>query len=212
MKKLIVLFAAVAAVTNLSAVDFDFTGSAPAAKGKVPMPQLPAFVKIGGTAGKSALHLDGSDKAVAIPGSGHFTLDKGITVAFDMALEKKENNPKNLQMLAMKTREWLIGKEKNRLYINFHDGKKWMPGYYCNADFSKPHRYVITISKELKINIWCDGKLYHNGSMQSWMATPAVGKNNVSLGCGWTQWGIKGDIYRLRIAEGVLSDDVIKGF
>ena len=55
-------------------------------------------------------------------------------------------------MLLMKNREWLIGKDdKNRIYINFSDGKKWLPGYYCNADFSKPHRYVITISPDLKI-------------------------------------------------------------
>lgn len=211
MEKFFTLLAALTAV-QLMAVDFDFTAEFPAAKGKVPMVQLDSRYKIGGSAERSALHFSGDDKPLVIPGSGHFTLDKGITVAFDVALEKKSGK-KNLQMLLMKNREWLIGKDdKDRLYINFSDGKKWLPGYYCNADFSKPHRYVITISPDLKINIWRDGKLYHNGSMQRWNAKPAVGKSDVSIGCSWGQWGLQGDIYRLKIAEGVLDKATIESF
>ena len=212
MKKTFTLMTALTAV-QLMAVDFDFTAEPPTAKGKVPMVQLDSSYKIGGSAERSALHFNGNDKPLVIPASGHFTLDKGITVAFDIVLEKKSNGKKDLQMLLMKNREWLIGKDdKNRIYINFSDGKKWLPGYYCNADFSKPHRYVITISPDLKINIWRDGKLYHNGSMQSWNAKPAVGKSDVSIGCSWGQWGIQGNIYRLKIAEGILDNETIKGF
>lgn len=199
-------------VASLLAVDFDFTANPPVAKGKVPMVKLDPSRKIGGSAGRSALHFDGSDKALNIPGTAGFTLDKGVTLAFDIALEKKAEGKGNMHMLFMKNREWLIGYENNRFYINFNDGKKWLPGYYCNADFSQPHRYVITISPDQKINIWRDGKLYHNGSMQKWGAKPAVGSSDISIGCKWSRWGIKGDLFRLRIAEGVLPDAEVKGF
>lgn len=211
MKKMFSL-ALVCAAASLAAVDFDFTANPPVAKGKIPMVKLDPSRKIGGSAGRSALHFDGADKALSIPGTADFTLDKGVTLAFDGVLEKKTGSKGDLHMLFMKNREWLVGYSNKRFYINFTDGKKWQAGYYCNADLSQPHRYVITISPEQKIKIWRDGKLYHDGSMKKWGAKPAVGKSDVSLGCQWGHWGIKGDIFRVRIAKGVLPDAEIKGF
>ena len=210
MKKMVSFFFA-CAVLPLLAVDFDFTANPPVAKGKVPMMKLDASQKIGGSAGKTALHMDGKEKALNITGTGNFTLDKGLTAAFDIVLEKKEGK-KNFHMLLMKKREWLIGVEDNRLYINFFDGKKWMPGYYCRANFSQPARWVITISQGLKIKIWRDGKLYHTGTMATWGAQPATGTADVSFGCTWGSWGVQGDLYRLRIADGVLDEAAILEF
>ena len=196
-------------VLSLSAIDFDFTTEPPAANGKVPMIKLDDTIKIGGTKERTTLHFEAGSKPMTIPGTGHLTLDNGLTIALDFFPADKGDN-KNWHMLVLKKNEYLLDRSGDVMYFKWKTGKKWLTVFQHRVKMDKPRRLVVVINKERKLSLWVDGKHYTSAQLlKEGAEQPNSGKEDIVFGGGWSGGNFVGDLYRIKvIGEAVAWKDV----
>ena len=211
MKRTVMAFLAGAVILPLAALDFDFTADPPTAGGKVPMLSLDDdALKIGGTWERTALNFDGKS-LIQVPESSHLSLKNGLTAALDFD-SKDKGDGKNLQMIIFKRDEWLFYRCGDRVDFMWKSGKKWLSAYRKNLAFDKPHKIVFTLDQSRKFSFWLDGKLIYSGKTASAEVPNSPGKELITLGGGWSGWGFKGDLYRIRILNRVWNKEQIQEF
>lgn len=209
MKKFVTLLF-IGTFLPLMALDFDFTANPPTAKGKVPMLKLDDSLKIGGTNERTALNFDGKSK-IQVPDSDFLSLDNGLTVAIEID-SKDKGDGKNLQMIILKRNEWCLYRSGNKLSFLWKSGKKWIAVYHKNMSFDTPHKFVLTLSKDRKLNFHLDGKHIRVVKLDNFDAPNKQSKEVITLGGGWNNWDFKGDIYQLKILNKVWNKEEIQEF
>ena len=210
MKRMMLAFGVGAAILPLAALDFDFTADPPVAKGNVSMLKLDDSFRIGGTKTRTALNFNGKN-LIQIPGSSHLSLKNGLTVALELD-SKDKGDGKNWQMVIFKRNEWLIYRCGNRLDFMWKSNKKWISVCQRKMTFEKPFKIVFTLDSKRKIDLWLDGKHIRTAKCNVLPEPNPPGKEAITLGGGWDNWGYNGDIYRIIILDRVWNNEQIQEF
>lgn len=203
MKKLIVLsIFAVFALSAAEVANFDFTGASPEISGKYGMPRF-KNTKIGGDASRRSLAFDGKEAAATLFAKD-FHLLKGGSVVVRVKLAEKE---KNLHMIIVKSDEWWLARQSNKIYFNFCQGENQAAtGVFVPCDWSKEITVGVSVFPDDKYIICADGKVLKSGIL-SVNDAPCYTTKPVIIGNGWGGlWSMKGDLYALRLYDEPLSE------
>ena len=188
-----------------SALDFDFTGPVPAARGKLPMIELGDFLNIGGNLKRTALHFNGTGGPLKVPGSAGLSLENGITLALDFFSADK-NDGKNWQMLVFKPGEWLLDRNGNLICFKWKSGTKWRQVFQQEITFSQPRRIVLIIDKQRKLTLLVDGEKVRSADLGGQPVPNPCGNGVITLGGGWSTGNFKGDIWRIKVLDEIWND------
>ena len=191
--------------TGADALDFDFTGPVPAAKGKVPMIKLDDSLKIGGCLKRTALHFDGTAEPLKVPGSAGLSLENGLTLALDFFSADKSVG-KNWHMLVFKPGEWLLDRNGNRICFKWKSGKQWLQVFLYEMTFEHPRRIVLIFDKQRKLTLLVDGKKVRSADLGGQPMPNRCGNAVITLGGGWNTGNFKGDIYRIKVLNEIWND------
>ena len=188
-----------------AALDFDFTGPVPAARGKVPMIELDNSLEIGGSLKRTALHFSGTGEPLKVPGSAGLSLENGITLALDFFSADKSVG-KNWHMLVFKPGEWLLDRNGDLICFKWKSGKKWLQVFQQKMTFARPRRIVLIIDKQRKLTLLADGKKVRSADLGGQPVPNPCGNGVITLGGGWSTGNFKGDIYRIKVLNEIWND------
>ena len=188
-----------------AALDFDFTGPVPAARGKVPMIELDNSLEIGGSLKRTALHFNGTGEPLKVSGSAGLSLENGITLALDFFSADKSVG-KNWQMLVFKPGEWLLDRNGDLICFKWKSGKKWLQVFQQKMTFDRPRRIVLIIDKQRKLTLLADGKKIRSADLGGQPVPNPCGNGVITLGGGWSTGNFKGDIYRIKVLKEIWND------
>ena len=203
--KLAVLLLSALLSAGAAALDFDFTGPVPAAKGKLPMIKLNDSLTIGGSMKRTALHFNCTGEPLKVPGSAGLPLENGLTLALDF-FSADRNDGKNWQMLVFKPGEWLLDRNGNRICFKWKSGKKWIQVFQQQMTFERPLRMVLIIDKQRKLTLLVDGKKVRSSDLSGQPEPNRCGNGVITLGGGWNTGNFKGDIWRIKVLNEIWND------
>ena len=172
---------------------------------------------------RGKLHFNGSTRIRILNSSEINADEKGLTVITDLipldsANIRKDADPEALDMYVFKDRQFFLGRYGNRLYANFHDGKR-----YCGHTMSLPGKFpepgkksqvaavFEVIPDGYSITIYLNGVLAGKKNFSG--IKPRSNRNFIELGSGWGgAWHYRGEIDGLRIFPRALSAAEIEKF
>jgi len=169
------------------------------------------------------LHFDGNSSMAELPDSSGMNLDnRGMTILLTLKAEDRGEDirrPEGLDMYVFKPDQFLFGRLGNRLYINFHDGSKFVahtlgnripvPGRWTQlVAVFEPYDNAAQGDKGFILSVYLDGECCGQRKFRNF--APKSNSNPVEIGRGWGgPWHFKGEIAELQILRGVLSEGEI---
>lgn len=147
----------------------------------------------------------------------------GLSVIVDITPDNDGTDVKNsaqeaLDMYVFKDRQFFLGRYGNRIYANFHDGKR-----YCGHTMSTPGKFPHTGKKSQAAAVFNAEKagysitLYLNGEPVGKKIFPGkmpqINNHFIELGSGWGgAWEYRGEINSVKIIPRALNDLEMKNF
>lgn len=177
----------------------------------------------GSTFLKEKLRFNGSTRIRVLNSSEINANEKGLTVITSLIpLDKdeirKKITPEALDMYVFKERQFFLGRYGNRLYANFHDGKRYR-GHTMSlkGKFPEPGKKSQAAAVFETIPDGYSITLYLNGAQvgkKTFSGTkPESNRNFIELGSGWGgAWHYRGEMDGLRIFPRALSAAEIENF
>jgi len=177
----------------------------------------------GSTFLKDKLHFNGSTRIRVLNSSEINADEKGLTVItslipLDSGDIKGKTTPEALDMYVFKDRQFFLGRYGNRLYANFHDGKRYR-GHTMSlkGKFPEPGKksqaaaVFETISNGYSITIYLNGVPVGKKAFPG--LKPKSNRNFIELGSGWGgAWHYRGELNGRRIFPRALNAAEIKKY
>lgn len=171
----------------------------------------------------NVLKLDGKSCATIPDSSAVHLTEKGLTLIITAKLrEKVLPDPRKragYDMFFSKDKEFIFGRYGNKLYVNFHDGKKWAATTLCAAPVvGEWAQYAATFEHYSDRAQGEEGyiiSIYLNGELElarrvPWTKPKLLQKNiQIGTGFGGGPWFLNGEIARAKIYQGALNDAYI---
>lgn len=172
---------------------------------------------------KGALLLDGAGAHARIPDSKNMHLtEKGMTILVTVKLTDPVGSEKLSDLLdtfSAKGNEFIFGRNRKRLYFNFHDGKKWAAPTFANArpgtgEWAQVAAVVERYSDPAQGEVGYRVSLYLNGEKEVSQKFPNVKPRPlnvpINIGKGWGgPWCMKGEVGSIAMYGRALKDGEI---
>ena len=171
----------------------------------------------------NSLVLDGKSYA-KIPDSGNIHLtEKGLTIGAMVRFASVQNgeNPKLFDMILAKGKEYIFGKNKKNMYLNFNNGVNWCavtiggnaPAAGEWAFVSATYKYFQDVAQGENgyiLSVYVNGELEFQNKV--FYHKPAQVKDDILIGSGFGggPWLFKGEISRIMLYDSVLSSAQIE--
>ncbi|MEN6302060.1 MAG: DUF6259 domain-containing protein [Armatimonadia bacterium] len=165
------------------------------------------IVPLPGAEAGSALQLDGVSGCVEVPGSaGLHVGDEGFTILATVRFADSgtvETQPDSHDMILFKDREYLLGRSRERLYFNLHNGKEWAAGVTGGQCQPGVWTHVAVIVERINeppqgrvgyyVRMFLNGEMV--GGREILNYTAATTDADLDLGRGWGgPWFYHGEI------------------